>query len=502
MTHLNALPIQTLLPILENAGITVRLEGEGVQNACVRGMSIDSRTVPEGALFVCKGAAFQPRFLTMAAEAGAAAYLCEEGAADALAEAAKLPRLVVSDVRRAMALVAPLIYGNPDQDLTVIGITGTKGKSTVAYMLRSIMAAGDMETSILGSIDTDDGVECHESHNTTPEAPDLWRHLFNTKQSGRKHMIMEVSSQGLKYDRVLGLNLDIACFLNIGRDHISPVEHSSFEDYFESKLRIFEQCETAVVDLNMDHADEVLAAAKNAKSIVTIGVDREDADVFAKNVLATGAGLEFDVVAEGETRRVFLGMAGLFNVGNALAACVMARMAGMSWDDIAAGLAHVRVPGRMELVVSPDERVVAIVDYAHNELSFEALFASIKKEYPGRKIIAVFGAPGGKALERREQLPKAAAKHADLVIFTEEDPAHERVEDICAEMAANMPEGAAYEIMPDRACAIKRALEATEGEPAVLALLAKGDETRQHRGNDYVPVKSDLQIAREFLLGE
>lgn len=502
MSQLNTISLADLAALLESKGVRVRLEGMDAQDVCVCGMQIDSRMVESGMLFVCKGAAFQPRFLKMAADLGAFAYMCEEGAAEALVEAANLPRLVVDDVRRAMALVAPVIYGQPDKDLMVIGITGTKGKSTVAYMLRSIMAAAGVESSILGSIDTDDGVECHESHNTTPEAPDLWRHLHNTVRSGRKHMIMEVSSQGLKYDRVLGLNLDVACFLNMGRDHISPVEHSSFEDYLQSKLRIFEQCETAVVDLTMDYADEVLAAAQNAKRLVTVGVEREDADVFAKDVRATGTGLEFTVVTEGQEHRVFLGMAGLFNVSNALAAAVMARMAGLTWEDIAAGLAHVRVPGRMELVVSPDERVVAIVDYAHNELSFQALFASIKKEYPGRKIIAVFGAPGGKALERREQLPRAAAQHADLMIFTEEDPAHEAVEDICAQMAAATPQGAKYEIIPDRECAIKRALEATDGQPAVLALLAKGDETRQHRGNDYVPVKSDLSIAKELLLGE
>ena len=241
MTQLNAIPLAELAALLESQNVRVRLEGEGMQGTCVRGMQIDSRKVEPNMLFVCKGAAFQPRFLEMAAGKGAAAYLCEEAAAEALAEAApELPRLVVDDVRRAMALVAPAIYGQPDQDLMVIGITGTKGKSTVAYMLRSIMAAAGVETSILGSIDTDDGLVCHESHNTTPEAPDLWRHLYNTRLSGRKHMIMEVSSQGLKYDRVLGLNLDVACFLNMGRDHISPVEHSSFEDYLESKLRIFE----------------------------------------------------------------------------------------------------------------------------------------------------------------------------------------------------------------------------------------------------------------------
>lgn len=485
----------------------------------VAGMSIDSRTVQPENLFVCKGAAFRPEFLSMAVERGASAYLCQDdpGLLERLAQAApETPRIVVSDVRRAMALVAPAIYDHPERSLDVVGITGTKGKSTVAYMLRSIMDAAGIDTSILGSIETDDGAQHFESHNTTPEAPDLWRHLRNTVDAGRRHMIMEVSSQGLKYDRVLGLAFDIACFLNIGRDHISSVEHPDFEDYFASKLRIFEQCDTAVVNLATDHADRVIKAARGATQTVTFlaahgdGPAADDpsapaADFVARDVSSTASGLAFTVCEQtgghADKHRIELGMAGLFNVDNALAAIAMARLLGVGYDAIARGLAHVRVPGRMELVSSRDGRVLAIVDYAHNELSFETLFSSVKAEYPGRRVIAVFGAPGGKAQERREALPRVAGKYADLIVYTEEDPAHERVEDICAELAANTPAGVAHEVVCDREQAIRRAVEDARSheEPSVLLLLAKGDETRQHRGDEYPEVKSDLAIARELL---
>lgn len=409
------------------------------------------------------------------------------------------PRIVAADVRRAMALAAAIVYDHPDARLRVIGITGTKGKSTTAYMLRSIFQAAGVEPSILGSIETDDGIERCESRNTTPEAPELWRRLRNTEEAGRDAMIMEVSSQGLKYDRVLGLRLDTACFLNIGRDHISPVEHSSFEDYFASKLRIFEQCRTAVVNLDSDHADRVLEAAGAANRTVTFGIDAEGADYRAKAIEPGPHGIAFELAAEGRTHRLALGMAGAFNVSNALAAIAMARLAGVGFDAIAAGLAHVRVPGRMELVASEDGSVVAIVDYAHNELSFRTLFASVAEEYPGRTVIAVFGAPGGKAQERRVCLPRVAAEYADLIVYTEEDPAHERVEDICAELAANTPAGVAHEEVFDREAAVRRAFEAAGAGPAVVLLLAKGDETRQHRGDEYPEVKSDLALAREIL---
>ena len=528
------------LPYVTLAELAHLLEGRGVSARCepadtaahVQGMTVDSREVRPRNLFVCKGAAFRPAFLASAVEAGAAAYLCSDDPellAELTAAAPTCPRLVVSDVRRAMALVAPAIYDHPERVLTVCGITGTKGKSTVAYMLRSILLASGDVPSILGSIETDDGVESYESHNTTPEAPELWRHLRNTVDAGRTRMVMEVSSQGLKYDRVLGLPLGIACFLNIGRDHISSVEHPTFEDYFASKLRIFEHAETAVVNLATAHVDEVLAAASHAQRLVTVRACHEgaaadglsnagdapgsaSADAItptfeAKDIRSMDRGLAFTVI-EHDTQGtpvvatpITLGMAGLFNVDNALAAIACARLMGVDYAAIAAGLAHVRVPGRMELVPSPDGKVLAIVDYAHNELSFETLFSSVKREYPGRRIIALFGAPGGKAQERRESLPRVASKYADLIIYTEEDPAHERVEDICAELAANTPAGVAHKIICDREQAVSAAIEAGREAPegAVVLLLAKGDETRQHRGDDYPEVESDLSLARRLL---
>ena len=519
------LTLSDLIDVLRASDVEARVLGDGA--TCVDGMAIDSREVAPRNLFVCKGAGFRPAFLESAVAAGAAAYLCEgvgEGLSipsELVAAAAVTPALVVSDVRRAMALVAPVIYRHPEDQLHVVGITGTKGKSTVAYMLRSILVAAGQEPSILGSIETDDGKVRYESHNTTPEAPDLWRHLRNTVDAGRRTMVMEVSSQGLKYDRVLGLPFEIGCFLNIGRDHISGVEHPDFEDYFASKLRIFNQCEVAVVNLASDHVDRVLQAAKSAPCVATFAVEHAGEGSHGGKAwpveplftasgvtqLPTG-GLAFTVrerAAEGEIaceERIELGMPGLFNVDNALAAISMARLLGVGYDAVRAGLAQIRVPGRMELVSSADGHVLAIVDYAHNELSFETLFKSVKAEYPDRRVVALFGAPGGKAHERREALPRVAGAYADHLVYTEEDPAHDRVEDICAELVKNTPAGVSHEVILDREQAVttvlERALEAPE--PSAVLLLAKGDEETMHRGDEYPEVKSDLAIAREVLL--
>lgn len=518
------LTLSDLVDVLRASDVEARVLGDGA--TCVDGMAIDSREVAPRNLFVCKGAGFRPAFLESAVAAGAAAYLCEgvgEGLSipsELVAAAAVTPALVVSDVRRAMALVAPVIYRHPEDQLHVVGITGTKGKSTVAYMLCSILVAAGQEPSILGSIETDDGKVRYESHNTTPEAPDLWRHLRNTVDAGRRIMVMEVSSQGLKYDRVLGLPFEIGCFLNIGRDHISGVEHPDFEDYFASKLRIFNQCEVAVVNLATDHVDRVLQAAKSAPCVATFAVEHAGEGSHGGKAwpveplftasgvtqLPTG-GLAFTVrerAAEGEIaceERIELGMPGLFNVDNALAAISMARLLGVGYDAIRAGLAQIRVPGRMELVSSADGHVLAIVDYAHNELSFETLFKSVKAEYPDRRVVALFGAPGGKAHERREALPRVAGAYADHLVYTEEDPAHDRVEDICAELVKNTPAGVSHEVILDREQAVTTTLKKAlgGGRPAIVLLLAKGDEETMHREDEYPAIKSDLALAREVL---
>jgi UDP-N-acetylmuramoyl-L-alanyl-D-glutamate--2,6-diaminopimelate ligase len=519
-----------LARLLREKGIACDLVCEGgspgPENTCndaselpICGVDCDSRVVASGHLFVCKGAAFRADYLRSALEKGAVAYLCDASHASELASACPdAPALVVPDdeLRPAMAHVSAVGWGHPDHDIRVVGITGTKGKSTTAYLLRAIIDAGPdgagktgSTASVIGSIDTYDGIECEESHNTTPEPPDLWRHLANARTSGHEPMVMEVSSHALKYDRVRDLSLTQACFLNIGRDHISPAEHPNEEDYFASKLRIFELSDTAVVNLASDRVDEVLAAASHCKRVLAFGVAEGGADasvaaappqagghiadVWASDVRSSEGTVDFVVHTPDWTHPMHLGMPGLFNVDNALCAIVCAWQLGIGPEQIRAGIARCRVPGRMELVDSPDPHVAVIVDYAHNKLSYQRFFSSIKQEFAGRRIIAVFGAPGNKAQERRRELPQEAARWADVLIYTEEDPAHERVEDINAEMMAATPEGTWAESVPDRGEAIARAVQIAyeSTTPALLCLLAKGDETRQHEGDLFVPCETD-----------
>ena len=494
---------------LAQLGIQAQLQGA---DAPLAGASCDSRDTQAGDLFCCKGAAFRPAFLSNALAAGARAYLCDVSHAPALAEEAPgAPALVVPDAqfRAAMAHASRLAWGEPDLALPVLGLTGTKGKSTAEQMIRAMFDCGSSvaRAGVMGSIDTFDGIERFESHNTTPEAPELWRHLAHARQSGLEAMVMEVSSQALKYDRTLGLRMQVGVFLNIGRDHISPVEHPDFEDYFASKLRIFGQARHAVVNLGTDRLADVLEAAQASQDIVCLSADGPDPvqgiapNIWATDVRPGGGQVRFVCHTPAWERELVVGMPGLFNVENALASVAVAQLAGLDADRIIAGMTQARVPGRMELIGGEPDHVIGLVDYAHNKLSYQRLFASLAQEFPGRKITALFGCPGNKAQERRAELPQEAARFADYLIYTEEDPAHERVEDICAEMARNTPAGVRYTVEVDREQAIRLAVREAlaDPEPSIVCLLAKGDETRQHRGDEYPAMVPDGTVFREAL---
>lgn len=489
------------IALLEERGLLAAPVPEGLdRSAPVELVSYDSREVVPGTLFICKGAHFKAEFLTMAQDKGAAAYVSETPYPQS-----SLPCIQVSDMRRAIAPLADRFYDHPSGKLKVIGITGTKGKSSTAYYLEYILddflaQRGKRSSGILSSIDTYDGVERFESHITTPDALDLQRHFDHAVRSGLEYLTMEVSSQALKYHRSLCTDFAAACFLNIGYDHISPIEHSDFEDYFSSKLRIFQQGAVNCVNLDCDHAGRVLAAAQDAgKPLYTFSQKDQEADVYASQVRKRGNDILFQVRTRRYEREFRLTMPGLFNVENALAAITVCEALGIPQRHIYAGLAKARVPGRMEVFSSAGGSVTALVDYAHNRMSFETLFRSVREEYPGRQIVTVFGCPGLKALDRRRDLGEISGKYSDLVVLTEEDSGEEDTLSICREIAAHVAEqGCPYVIELNRGEAIRRAVLGCK-TPALLLITGKGRETRQKRGQEYVEVPSDVEYVQSFL---
>ena len=466
----------------------------------VTGLTCDSRQVAPGTLFIRKGAHFQTKFLEMARDQGAMACVSQEDET-----VPGLPRIAITDTRKVLAPLADRFYDHPSGKLKVIGITGTKGKSSTAYYMKSILdryqaSRGKGETGVVSSIDTYDGVERFESHLTTPEPLDLQRHFANAAQTGLEYVTMEVSSQALKYHRSLCTEFAAACFLNIGYDHISPIEHPDFEDYFASKLKIFAQAHISCVNLDCDHAQRVLEAAQAAgKPIITFSQKDPAAQVYATDVHKEEGQILFTVRTPRYTRQMRLTMPGLFNVENALGAAALCEALDIPEWAVYDGLVSARVPGRMEVYANADGKVLSIVDYAHNRLSFETLFSSVRAEYPDRELAIVFGCPGKKAYDRRRDLGEAAGAWCDRVYLTEEDSGEEDTLDICHEIQPNVEKGKARcRIIPNRGEAIRQAVLESD-RPTVLLLTGKGQETRQKRGTEYIDTPTDVEYVQAFL---
>lgn len=486
--------------LLKQQGLLISVSGD--TDALVGHISYNSMDIKDKSLFVCKGAHFSEKYLHDAIKKGSIVYVSEKEYE--LPENSEVTAVIVNDIRSAMGYIANLFYNNIWDSLHLTGITGTKGKSSTAYFVKYILddylrACGKPRSAIISGIDNYDGVINEESHLTTPETFELHQHFLNAVNSGIEYLTMEVSSQALKYGRTLGVMYEIGCFLNIGEDHISGIEHPDFNDYFHSKLKLFSQCRTAVVNLNTDCEKEVMKAASAAPAVVTFGIDRSDADIYGYDVKAEPVGISFKARCDSFDEEFRLSMKGLFNADNALAAVAIARSLNIPVEHIKSGLKKARVSGRMEVYTDASKNLDVIVDYAHNKMSFETLFQSTRKEYPGRKISIVFGCPGKKALGRRKELGEIAGRYSDHVFITEEDGGEESVTKICREIAQHVKEQhCSYDIIEDRREAIKRAIDEA-GENAVVLITGKGRETRQKRGTQYIDTPSDVEYVEEFL---
>ena len=462
-------------------------------------VSCDSQVVIPHTLFVCKGAKFKEDYLRQAMDSGAFVYVSEKPYPNI-----PLPCLRVTDIRQAMGLLADFAYGHPSGKLTITGLTGTKGKTTTAYYIKSIVdtwlaCQGHRESALLSTIVTDDGVERRPAKLTTPEPLDLQRHLFHAASVDAEYLTMEVSSQALKYGRVIGVDLACGVFLNIGEDHISPVEHPDLEDYLNSKLLIFRQAESAVINLDGQHAERVRQAASACERVVTFSQKFPSATVYATNVRKAGDRIAFRVRTPRYEGELAISTPGFFNVDNALAAAAVAEVYGIPREAVAAGLERAFVPGRMEHYQSADGQISVIVDYAHNGMSLENALSSVRAEYPDRELTVLFGCTGGKGIDRREGMGNAAGRWADRIILTEDDPGPEEVEAICADIGVFLAaHGKEYTVIPNRERAVETAILGAN-RPAVVLLAGKGCETAQKRKNGPEPCRPDGELARQAL---
>ncbi|MEG0872646.1 MAG: UDP-N-acetylmuramyl-tripeptide synthetase [Clostridia bacterium] len=482
--------------ILEDCSIQI-LKDESILKIAYNSNEVTAKT-----LFVCKGLKFKEEYLKQAVNNGAIAYISEKK------YEVEIPCILVKNVQIALSIVSAKYFSYPAKKLNIIGITGTKGKSTTTYYIKYILdeyakRENKKNTGIISSIDTYDGILNFESHITTPESLDLQNNFNNAVTSGIKNIVMEVSSQALKYGRVHNVDFNYGLFLNISEDHISPIEHPDFEDYFNSKLKIFSHTNIACVNLDTDAKDMVEEIAKrDSKRVITFSTKDKSADVYGYNIRKEGFNTVFSVKTCKFDKEFMLTMPGLFNVENALGAICIAIEMEIPEDVIYEGLKKAKSSGRMEVHYSNDKKIIAIVDYAHNKLSFEKLYESTKNEYPDRRIITVFGSAGRKAFLRRRDLGLLAGKNSDKVYLTAEDPGTEPVEDISKDIAQYVKiYNDNFEMIADRGEAINAAINTAinEYDKTVILVTGKGNETRQKIGNEYIPCKTDIEYVKMFL---
>ncbi|MDD7593648.1 MAG: UDP-N-acetylmuramoyl-L-alanyl-D-glutamate--2,6-diaminopimelate ligase [Peptoniphilaceae bacterium] len=487
---------RTILELKEHLKTHV-IAATGPLETPIEAISYDSRTVVPGTLFFCKGRHFKAEYLQTAFQKGAVGYVAEKE------YDGDVPHLIVDDMRAVLAPAARFFYGDPQRALQLLAITGTKGKSSTAWYLHHILSyEAEKPVGLLSSIQTDDGLTQEPSILTTPEPFELQALLARCVAHGVEQVVMEVSSQALKVGRTAGLHFDQGAFLNISPDHLSPIEHPDFEDYLQSKLRLFSQTETAFVHVKSDHLDEVFAAARRAKRVITVGPVGSDAE-STYEILREAPSMAFRLHYGHHDFAVEMAEIAAFSVENAAMAATMALEAGASDAAVQGALRDLGVPGRMQELRSTDGRVTVIVDYAHNKLSFESLFRAVHARYPEAKVAAVFGSAGGKSYNRRLDMASVVDREADFVVLTNEDPHEEDVMQPIRDIAAGLSR-VPYTMEVDRARAIRLAFDwayapEQKGGPVVLLLLGKGEEQMIYFADENVPYAGDAAIAEGCL---
>ena len=474
---------------------------EKLEYTCIRGsvetevtsVEMDSRKITPGCLFICiAGANFDGHSCAAEAAEKKAVVLVVEKDVE-LPKEAQITVIKVESTRYAMAFISAAWFGHPADTLKVIGVTGTKGKTTTTYLVKSILEHAGYKTGLIGTIETIIGDEHIPAHNTTPESYVLQRSFRKMLDAGCKVCVMEVSSQGLMLHRTQGFTFDLGIFTNLEPDHIGPNEHKDFEDYIYCKGLLFKQCRVGIVNCDDKHWEQVLK--DHTCELETYGL-HEEASLRAKHlelVKKPGElGVAFDVSGLMDFH-AHVPAPGRFSVYNALCAIAICRHFNVSVVDIQAALMQAHVKGRIEMVKVSDEFTL-MIDYAHNAMALQSLLATLR-EYEPHRLVSLFGCGGNRSKLRRYEMGEVSGKLADVTIITSDNPRVEKPLDIIEDIKVGMhkTKGAYIEI-PDRKEAIRYAI--THGEPGDIVVLAgKGHEDYQEIEGVQYPMDERVLIA-------
>ena len=435
----------------------------------------NTRKVKKECMFVCiKGATFDSHDVAGEAAKNGAVVIVAERPVDVPAGTTVV---LVEDTRYALALISAAYFQYPAKKLKVIGITGTKGKTTTTFMIRSILEHAGIPTGLIGTIEVIIGDRHIPAHNTTPESYEVQEYFAQMVEAGCKVVVMEVSSQGLKLHRTAGIQFDIGIFTNLAPDHIGENEHASFEEYMECKSRLFRQCDLGLVNVDDAHCDDILQG--HTCKVETYGFS-EKADLRAselKLVNRTGfLGVDYHVSGLMDFD-VEIDMPGRFSVYNSLVAIAVCRHFDIPKEDMLAALEVVQTKGRIEKVKVSDDFTL-MIDYAHNAMSLESLLTTLK-EYNPKRLVCLFGCGGNRSKLRRYEMGEVSGNLADLTVITSDNPRFEESQAIIDDIKIGIGKtsGKYVEII-DRKEAIRYVIE--HGQPGdVIVLAGKGHEDYQ-----------------------
>jgi UDP-N-acetylmuramoyl-L-alanyl-D-glutamate--2,6-diaminopimelate ligase len=447
---------------------------QGSLDIDIDNIAYDSRKTRQGTLFVCiEGTVVDGHlYINDAIENGTKAFLVQKQV--------EVPEgitvIEIEDTRYGLAYVADTFFKHPSEKFNLIGITGTKGKTTTSYMVKAILEAANQKIGLIGTVANLVGDEVlYAARNTTPESYDLQCLFSDMVDKKVDSTVMEVSSQGLELHRVARCNFDIGVFTNFSRDHIGPKEHATIEDYFNAKAKLFKICKKAIINIDIEYGKKIAELAEC--DVVTYGLTK-DADIRATEIVKKTLHTSFRLTSPWGSTTIETDLQGEFNVYNALAAigaCCL--IPGITLEHVKAGLLNVNVPGRMETVRTGGNYSV-LIDYAHTPDSLEKVLSTVK-EFANGRVVSIFGCGGDRDSGKRPQMGMISGNIADFSIITSDNPRTEEPERIINDIEAGIEKtNGKYIKITDRRQAIKFALENVQ-DGDIIILAGKGHETYQ-----------------------
>ena len=475
------------------------LKAKGNLNLEISQVECDYRKITEGGLFVAiKGYEVDGHsFIGKAIENGAKAVIFQEGANyKEFIDNKGVTFIMAPNTRLAFSLCSCNFFDNPSKKMKVIGITGTKGKTTTSFMLKRILEKQGKKVGLIGTIAIYIGDnKVKNSDRTTPESNKLQEILDKMYQLGVEVVILEVSSQSLKLDRVAGMEFYAGVFTNFSEDHISEKEHESIEEYFESKMKLFNMCKYAFINADNLYTAKAKNFIKEACKVETYGIDNY-CDFLAKDITITNTYADFRAKIETRNERIKVSIPGRFSVYNALAAISVARLFGAKTEIIKEALEDIKVLGRSELIENKLDLKI-MIDYAHTPDSLENILKTVKQYTIGR-VINVFGCGGDRDRQKRPVMGEISGRLADYTIITTDNPRTEVPEEIVEEIELGTKKTKGnYECIIDRKEAIKKAIYMANKNDIVI-IAGKGHEIYQEIQNEYIPF-DEREIVKEII---